>query len=376
MKKLASLLLALLLGFCTLSAFAETAVLAPTFALDVQTYRTTFDTLVAASGLTPEWTVSDDGLTYTGKVADYPDVIVVTASDGSIASISLSTKLTVLNAATMGNNFGEMMSYSSMAALLLLDSSFMNEIDAFVNTLISLLADGLGKMGAEPSSTSVVAYGAVFTFLTGASGESSLSADIAFRMTPATAEDIAAVQAAQTAESADLTASASTDAEFFPYTVADYQAYFDLFAASILGTTPVWTTADDGQSISIDVGDFSTVLVTLNAEGAVCSYTCSMAANADNAYDAGNSFGQLIALIGLSSKAAEDASFVSSADSINQFTTEILGLFGTLMSGMNDATSEPLSVTGEVFGDACTFTLLIDAQAEPSSISLGFVYEP
>lgn len=377
MKKLVSLLLALLLGLCTLSASAETVAPVPTFDLNIQAYQTMFNMFVTSAGLTPEWTASEDGLTYTCKIADFPDVIVVTASDRCIASISLSTELTLANAATMGNNLGEMMSYASMSALFLLDESFSNDVDTFTNTLINLLSDGLDKLGTEPGSASVTAHGAVFTFLTGAFGETSLSADLTFRMTPAVPEDEAAAQAAQASESADLTASTgapAADGEVFPYALEDYKLYFDMFAASLLGTTPVWATAEDGRSITVDAGDFGTMLVSLNEEGAVLNYACSITANVSNAYDMGNSFGQLVALIALSSKAAEDISFISSQDNINQFTTEVLSLLSVLTENMTDAMSGPVSVTDEVAGDTCTFTMYFDAQT--LNLTFGFVYEP
>ena len=376
MKKLISLLLALLLGLTTLGAFADET---PVFDLDTTTFRGTFDMLMTNSGLTPEWSTSADGLVHTCAVENYPDVTIITNSQGLISSVSIAVEMNLLNVSTMGNNFGEMMSYTSMTTLMLTDTSFLDDVDSFLMLLVNLLNEGLGALDDDTtqSTQTATAYGAEFTLNASTPEANAMKFLVSFSVKPA-AQEPAAQDALSSLDFSGLLdfAAAQAPAEAFPYELDTYKQYFDMFSTSIVGAPPVWETAADGMSLLATIEGLGTAVVELNGEGKAVrirtEFTTS--ATSDTVVQDSNAFGQLVALSALSSKAAEDLTFVADSANTNQFTTDVLSLLNELLGKVNEAIGEEVSVSADVSGDTCTFTMTLDLAT--MTLKMGFVYEP
>lgn len=376
MKKLISLLLALLLGLTTLVAFADET---PVFDLDTATFRGTFDMLMTNSGLTPEWSTSADGLVHTCVVENYPDVTIITNSQGLISSVSIAAEMNLLNVSTMGNNFGEMMSYTSMTTLMLTDTAFMNDVNSFMTLLVNLLNEGLGALDDDTtqSTQTATAYGAEFTLNASTPEANAMKFLVSFSVKPA-AQEPAAQDALSSLDLSGLLdfSAAQAPAEAFPYELDTYKQYFDMFSSSIVGATPVWETAADGMSLLATIEGLGTAVVELNGEGkAVRIHTeFTTSATSDTVAQDSNAFGQLVALSALSSKAAEDLTFIADPANTNQFTTDILAMLNDLMGKINEAIGQEVAVSAEVSGDTCTFTMILDIAT--MTLKMGFVYEP
>ena len=166
---------------------------------------------------------------------------------------------------------------------------------------------------------------------------------------------------------------AETAVEAFPYTVEGYRTYFDVLAVSMFGVSPAWTLSADGRSYNVDVPGYGTVEVALNAQGQITSFKSTLVATEDNVTTTSNAFGQLVALIALSSKAAEDITFLTE-ENINQFTAELQGLLGEMLSRIAEAMEGPLVVSGEVVGNTCSFSMLLDLNN--MTINFGFIFQP
>lgn len=166
---------------------------------------------------------------------------------------------------------------------------------------------------------------------------------------------------------------AETTVEAFPYTLETYRMYFDLLATSMFEVAPVWTTSADGTAATATVNGYGVVEMDINAAGQVTCFTTSLVANQNNASTVSNAFGQLIALLALSSKTAEDITFLTE-ENINQFTNELLGLLNELLGRMEEALGDTLVVSGEAGGNTCTFTMLLDVNT--MTINFGFMFQP
>lgn len=161
-------------------------------------------------------------------------------------------------------------------------------------------------------------------------------------------------------------------AEAFPYTLEDYQSYFNLLCTNLFGATPVWTT--DGSNAVATIEGFSDVIVEMNAEGYVTKLSTSMTVSASDA-SAANNLGMMIALVAMSSKAAEDVSFITS--NTEAYTNELVSGLYSLLGNLAEAMSGPVSSTVEVYGDTATFTLALDiSDAANINMTFGFIYEP
>lgn len=162
--------------------------------------------------------------------------------------------------------------------------------------------------------------------------------------------------------------------ETFPYALDNYKMYFDMLVAGGLGATPVWTAAEDGLSYTVDVAGFGSVLISLDAEGNILSYATEMTASAANSEALGNAFGQLVAMIGMTSRICEDITFLMDSEAQNEYATALVMPLMKLISRINDAMAAPVAETAEVFDDTATFTLAVNL--ETVEVTFGFIYEP
>lgn len=162
--------------------------------------------------------------------------------------------------------------------------------------------------------------------------------------------------------------------ETFPYALDNYKMYFDMLVAGGLGATPVWTAAEDGLSYTVDVAGFGSVLISLDAEGNILSYATEMTASAANSEALGEAFGQLIVMIGMTSRICEDITFLMDSEAQNEYSIALVVPLMKLSSRINDAMEAPVAETAEVFDDTVTFTLAVNL--ETVKVTFGFIYEP
>ena len=169
----------------------------------------------------------------------------------------------------------------------------------------------------------------------------------------------------------NLNNTAATE-EAFPYTVAEYQLYFDILCSSNLGVNPVWT--NDGVNTVASIAGYGDAIIETNAEGYITKLSTTMTVSA-NDVTAANKLGMMIAIVALSSKATEDVTFITANS--EAYTQELVNGLYALLGDLVAALSGPISSTAEVYGDTATFTLAID-MTDPANLmmTLGFIYEP
>lgn len=165
-----------------------------------------------------------------------------------------------------------------------------------------------------------------------------------------------------------------TTVEVFPYTVEDYKTWFDTFSSSMFEVTPAWVTAEDGKSIAVTVAGYGDVKVELNDQGQITCFSSNLIATEDTVETTSNAFGQLVALIALSSKATEDLSFLLSEENLQQFEIDLMSLLYNMIGRITEALEGPLTVSGEVSGNLCTFSMLLDVNT--MTINFGFMFQP
>lgn len=158
-------------------------------------------------------------------------------------------------------------------------------------------------------------------------------------------------------------------AEAFPYTVSDYQTYFNILSLNVIQVSPVWTT--EGNNAIAALEGYGDVLVEANAEGYVTKLSTSMTVGTSDTESA-NKLGMLVALVAMTSKATEDISFFN--ENSDGFTQELLSVLFALMGDITSAMEAPISSSGEVYGDTVTFTLSVNVT--DMTMELGLIYEP
>ena len=163
--------------------------------------------------------------------------------------------------------------------------------------------------------------------------------------------------------------SLNTTAEAFPYTISDYQTYFNILSLNVIQVNPVWTT--EGNTATAVLEGYGDVVVEANADGYVTKLTTGMTVGTSDTESA-NKLGMLVALVAMTSKATEDISFFS--ENSDGFTQELLSVLFALMGDITSAMEAPVSSTGEVYGDTVTFTLSVNAT--DMTMELGLIYEP
>lgn len=178
-------------------------------------------------------------------------------------------------------------------------------------------------------------------------------------MTPVMAEDSLSA----------LFSALNTTVEAFPYTISDYQTYFNILSLNVISVSPVWTT--EGNTATAVLEGYGDVLVEANAEGYVTKLSTTMTVGTSDTESA-NKLGMLVALVAMTSKATEDISFFS--ENSDGFTNELLSVLFALMGDITSAMEAPISSTGEVYGDTVTFTLSVNVT--DMTMELGLIYEP
>ncbi|MBR3763660.1 MAG: hypothetical protein IKK57_03810 [Clostridia bacterium] len=178
MKKLVSLLLAVMLAVTTLPALAETSLSdlfsgltsgqtqQEPFPYTVGEYKATFDMLsINVISVTPTW--ATDGANATATMEGYGDVIVETNAEGYVTK--LSTSMTVsANDASAANKLGMMIALVAMSSKTTEDISFLaanseGYTTELVNGLYALLGDLVSAMNGPISNTTEV-YGDTATY--------------------------------------------------------------------------------------------------------------------------------------------------------------------------------------------------------------------
>lgn len=167
----------------------------------------------------------------------------------------------------------------------------------------------------------------------------------------------------------ELFNSLNTTAEAFPYTISDYQTYFNILSLNVIQVSPVWTT--EGNTATAVLEGYGDVVVEANADGYVTKLSTGMTVGTSDTESA-NKLGMLVALVAMTSKATEDISFFS--ENSDGFTQELLSVLFALMSDITSAMEAPVSSTGEVYGDTVTFTLSVNVT--DMTMELGLIYEP
>lgn len=164
--------------------------------------------------------------------------------------------------------------------------------------------------------------------------------------------------------------SGSTTQEAFPYTLSEYQMYFNMLADAVLGVKPTWTTTATGATATME--GYGDVVVEVNAEGKVTRLSTKMTVSTSD-QEAISKLGMLIALVAMTSKATEDISFV--ANNADDYTNQLLVPLYDLIGRITEAAGgKTISSSAEVYGDTATFNLSVDLVK--MTMTLELVYEP
>lgn len=183
-------------------------------------------------------------------------------------------------------------------------------------------------------------------------------------LTPVLAESLGDSLAAQFGTAAS---------EPFPYTLDSFKMYFDLLSDAVLGVKPVWSATGEGENQNIALEGFGNVIVVIE-NGSIIRYEMAVTVTVDNANELGYGLGSLLGLVFMSSKAAEDVSYLSDSAATDAFSTQLNNLLQELLGKINEAIAAPVSVTGEVMEDTATFTLSVDLTN--MTLTLDVKYEP
>lgn len=171
MKKLVSLLLAVLLAVTTLPALAETSLSdlfsgltsgqtqEEAFPYTVDEYKVYFDML---SGLllniTPTWTA--EGNVHTASLPGYCDVAVETNDAGNVIRLSTGMGFSASNVAD-AEKLGMIVALVSLSSKATEDVSFLENSTDFSNALVQVLYDLLSRIG-EAVNGPVTSTGEVY----------------------------------------------------------------------------------------------------------------------------------------------------------------------------------------------------------------------
>ena len=363
MKKLLSLALAMLLALgCMIPAMAETPAAeaeATAFSFTLDEYKSALDALILSSQLdvNTAWTQAEDGSTVCA-IEGYPDLVVTVDADGFVNGLYIDTAITIAEQ-EKAVYFGQLISLSSMAALITEDFTFMlTGAQDFAPALQLLISTVTARAEmATPGESAVetkVLFGSTFTVSMGYTDATQLAMALTFSMIPGGEEE-----------------TASDDA--FPYALDVYKMYFDMLATNNMGITPVWTPAEDGKALTIEMTGFSPVVVSLNEAGEVTGFSAEVTANP---FDSSTmtAFGQLIAMVGMSSKVSENIAFSQDQATLNAYAADLAAPLTALTERADESMAAPISSTTEVSGDTVTYTLYFDLAT--MQMTVGFAYEP
>lgn len=156
MKKLVSLMLALVLCVCTLTPvmaeglgssllaqFTTTA----TFDYTLADYQTMFNMLCSGTlSVTPVWTV--EGTDNVATIEGYGEVIVTVNADGAVTKLSTSKVCTADDISNSANALGMLVAVTALSSKATEDISFVTEenINAYTEELLNLLYSLMDKI--------------------------------------------------------------------------------------------------------------------------------------------------------------------------------------------------------------------------------------
>ena len=164
--------------------------------------------------------------------------------------------------------------------------------------------------------------------------------------------------------------------ETFPYMFSEYKTYFDFLSENLFGITPEWGADVEALIAMARVEGFGDTYLEVDAEEYVKNIITMVAipvADDTQITAAANSFGQLVALITLSSRAAQDVSTFTN-ETINAVQNELVEMISELMSHVSDALNGPVTLEHEVDGDLCTLVMSFDLEA--MTLTFGFMLQP
>ena len=326
MKKLISLLLALMmLAAMTTAAFAEGS-LAYAFTLD--DYKATFDMLaVEQLGVTPEWTEAN-GVT-VAKTAGYTDVEVYTNAAGNVTALQFGLESSGAALETDANNFGMMVSLTAMTALMLEDPTF---VTTGVNTFMSGLAELITTTSAKAESVPIgqlysdtrIICGSAFTLAMGYGNTAKTAVVMQFTMAPA-------------ADGAE--APAGNDAEKTPVVFADAFSFLPTVYQNMLQM--ILSTANrsiswsqNGQVLTGTIPDYPAIVLTTNEAGQVAKISVEVIFNEANVLTKAQLFGESLAYASMTALLLEDASFASDNAA---FQLKLMTLVSEVSTAMENA---------------------------------------
>lgn len=160
MKKLISLMLALVLCLCALTpVMAEEADAAPAeaFLYTQEEYRQLFDVLAANMlQIVPEWTV--DGSMAMAALEGYGEVLVEMNDAGQVIRLSTNKVCALNDIQTSANALGMLVALSALGSKATEDMTFMTEenINVYTQELMSLLYSLMDNLGEAMGSTVTV----------------------------------------------------------------------------------------------------------------------------------------------------------------------------------------------------------------------------
>ena len=164
--------------------------------------------------------------------------------------------------------------------------------------------------------------------------------------------------------------------ETFPYMFSEYKTYFDFLSENLFGITPEWGADVEALIAMARVEGFGDTYLEVDAEEYVKTVITMVSipvADDTQITTAANSFGQLVALITLSSRAAQDVSTFTN-ETINAVQNELVEMISELMSHVSDALNGPVTLEHEVDGDLCTLVMSFDLEA--MTLTFGFMLQP
>ncbi len=163
----------------------------------------------------------------------------------------------------------------------------------------------------------------------------------------------------------------------FAFTLDTYKTYFDLLAAASLGVAPEWVQDEEGV-VYANLADTFAVIVNMDENGNIFGFDTAVAISLEADEEAINAasetFGMIVALIGMSALTAEDVTFLANQELQTQFSTQIMTPLLSLIGNIASAMTAPIFETAEVSGHTCTFMMAIDQTA--MTMTMGFTFEP
>lgn len=168
-------------------------------------------------------------------------------------------------------------------------------------------------------------------------------------------------------------AETTTAVETFPYVLGDYKLYFDYLAANLFGVAPQWAADAELLTAVATIPGVGEVKFSVDENEYMLEILTKVEMNINDTA-AANAFGQIVALVALSSKAAEDVNSFTD-EKINAITNQLVTMIGELTSKIVEALAgELVTIQGEVDGNLCTF--IMQGDMTTMTLSFGFQMKP